>query len=117
MLSGAGMAGFHFMRYLEGAVALMVVLGAGYNLTRVLIDVEIQRRTPSAKLGLVKGRIHVACMGLSLVLYAVLAMIGNGITPSVTFLVFGSGMIVCVAFGHVIKLVTGKFSFHRRPPP
>ncbi|ACM28429.1 MFS transporter [Rhizobium rhizogenes] len=116
MLSGVGMASFHFMRNLEGVVALMAALGAGYNLTRVLIDVEIQRRIPSAKLGLVKGRIHVACMGFSLALYAVLAMIGNGITPSVTFLVFGSGMIVCVAFGHVIKLVTGKFSFHRRPP-
>lgn len=116
MLSGAAMAGFHMMRNLEGAVVLMAVLGAGYNLTRVLIDVEIQRRIPSAKLGLVKGRVHVACMGFSLALYAALAMIGNAIPPSITFLVFGSGMIACVAFSYVVNLVRGKFFSHLRPP-
>ena len=116
MLSGAAMAGFHLMRNLQSAVVLMAVLGAGYNLTRVLIDVEIQRRIPSAKLGLVKGRVHVACMGFSLALYAALAMIGNAIPSSITFLVFGSGMIACVAFSYVINLVRGKFFSHLRPP-
>lgn len=116
ILSGAGMASFHSIQNVEGAAALMAFLGAGYNLTRVLVDVEIQRRIPSVKLGLVKGRIHIACMGFSLALYAFLAIIGNVITPSATFFFFGSGMIMCVAFGYAINLVTGKFSSNRRPP-
>ncbi|NEI74875.1 MFS transporter [Rhizobium lusitanum] len=114
VLAGMVMAGFHFTRSLDLALVLMAVLGASYNLVRVLVDVEVQRRVSNAKLGRVKGSMHVMCMGFSLALYAILAIVGQTIQPSATFLIFGGGMIVCAGLGFALKAAQKRCSFRRR---
>ncbi len=103
LLSGAAMAVFYPTRDLGIACGLMAILGAGYNLSRVLIDVEIQRLISGAKLGRAKGWVHAACMGFSLFVYAGLAGAGDALGPSAAFVVFGSGMIVYVVAGYALK--------------
>lgn len=116
LLSGAAMAVFYPTRNLDVAIVLMALLGAGYNLSRVLIDVEIQRLVSGRKLGRAKGWVHAACMGFSLLVYAGLAVSGNTLTPSAVFLAFGSGMIAVIAAGHVLIFVKNRASSRRRVP-
>ncbi|ENN85576.1 hypothetical protein RHSP_06635 [Rhizobium freirei PRF 81] len=116
LLSGAAMAIFYPTRNLDIAFALMALLGAGYNLSRVLIDVEIQGLVSSAKLGRAKGWIHAACMGLSLLVYAGLAISGDALDPSATFLIFGSGMMACIVAGYALSFAKHRASSRRSMP-
>ncbi|PDT25804.1 MFS transporter [Rhizobium sp. L9] len=116
LLSGLAVAAFYPTRNLDIAIVLMALLGAGYNLSRVLIDVEIQRLVSSARLGRAKGWVHVACMGFSLLVYAGLAISGDALTPSAVFLAFGSGMIAVIAAGYGLQLVKNRASSHRGMP-
>ncbi|MBX5154005.1 MFS transporter [Rhizobium lentis] len=116
LLSGVAMAAFYPTRHLDIASPFMALLGAGYNLSRVLIDVEIQRLVSSSKLGRAKGWVHVACMGFSLLVYAGLAVSGNALTPSAVFLAFGSGMIAVIAAGYGLHLVKNRASPGRSMP-
>lgn len=115
LLSGAAMAVFYPTRDLNVSFALMALLGAGYNLSRVLIDVEIQRLVSSARLGRAKGRMHATCMALSLLVYAGLAVSGDALGPSAAFLAFGSGMIACVAAGYCLNFAKTRTSSRRMP--
>ncbi len=108
--SGLALAFFYATRNLDIAFALMAILGAGYNLSRVLIDVEIQRLVSSAELGRTKGWIHATCMGFSLTVYGALAIVGDELRPSAAFLIFGSGMIGCVVTGHILSFVKSRTS-------
>ncbi len=117
LLSGAVMAVFYSTRNLDIAFALMAILGAGYNLSRVLIDVEIQRLVSTEKLGRAKGWMHAACMGFSLTVYAGLAASGDALGPSAIFLVFGSGMIASVAAGYGLSFTKNRASSRRRMLP
>ncbi|MBB3747235.1 MFS family permease [Rhizobium sp. BK591] len=116
LLCGSAMAVFYPARNLGVAYALMAILGAGYNLSRVLIDVEIQRLVSGAKLGRAKGWMHAACMGFSLILYAGLAGAGDALGPSAAFLAFGSGMIACVAAGYALTFAKSRTSSRRGLP-
>lgn len=116
LLSGVAMAAFYPTRNLDIASVLMALLGAGYNLSRVLIDVEMQRLVSSAKLGRAKGWVHVACMGFSVLVYAGLAVSGDALAPSAVFLAFGSGMIAVIAAGYGLHLVRKRASSHRSMP-
>ncbi len=114
--SGVAMAVFYPTQNLDIAFALMAILGAGYNLSRVLIDVEIQKLVSSAKLGRAKGWIHAACMGFSLLVYAGLAASGDALGPSATFLAFGSGMMACTVAGYALNFVKNRASSRRSMP-
>ncbi|RUM20068.1 MFS transporter [Rhizobium vallis] len=116
LLSGLVMAAFYPTRNLDIAIALMALLGAGYNLSRVLIDVEIQRLVSSTKLGRAKGWVHVACMGFSLLVYAGLAVAGDALTSSAVFFAFGSGMIAVIVAGYAFHLVKNRGSSRRSMP-
>lgn len=116
LLSGVAVAAFYLTRNLDIASALMALLGAGYNLSRVLIDVEIQRLVPSTKLGRAKGWINVVCTGISLLVYAGLAVSGDAHAPSTVFFAFGSGMIAVVAAGYGLHLVKNRASSRRSMP-
>lgn len=116
LLSGAAMAVFYPTRNLNIAFALMAFLGAGYNLSRVLIDVEIHRLVSSAKQGRAKGWMHAACMGFSLLVYAGLAGAGDALGPSAMFLAFGSGMIACVVVGYALNFAKIRASSRWRMP-
>lgn len=114
--SSVAMAVFYPTQNLDIAFALMAILGAGYNLSRVLIDVEIQKLVSSAKLGRAKGWIHAACMGFSLLVYAGLAASGDALGPSATFLAFGSGMMACTVAGYALNFVKNRPSSRRSMP-
>ncbi|WP_051040923.1 hypothetical protein [Rhizobium leguminosarum] len=116
LLSGLAVAAFYPTRNLDIASTLMALLGAGYNLSRVLIDVEIQRLVSSTKLGRAKGRVHVACMGFSLLVYVGLGVSGDALVPSAVFLAFGSGVIAVVTAGYGLHLVKKRASLHRSMP-
>lgn len=116
LLAGVAMTAFYPTRNLDIASALMALLGAGYNLSRVLIDVEIQRLVSSTKLGRAKGWVHVACMGFSLLVYAGLSVSGDALTSSAVFLAFGSGMIAVIVAGYGFHLVKNRASSHRSMP-
>ena len=116
LLAGVAMTAFYPTRNLDVASALMALLGAGYNLSRVLIDVEIQRLVSSTKLGRAKGWVHLACMGFSLLVYAGLSVSGDALTSSAVFLAFGSGMIAVIVAGYGFHLVKNRASSRRSMP-
>jgi MFS family permease len=116
-LSAVAMTAFYPTRNLDIAFALMAILGACYNLSRVLIDVEIQRLIAGAKLGRAKGWMHATCMGFSLTIYAVLAAVDakSKSHPSTVFLAFGLGMIACIITGYLLNFARSKISTGRVP--
>ncbi|WP_412065976.1 MFS transporter [Rhizobium sp. SYY.PMSO] len=111
--SGVAMAALCTTRDLNIACVLVTILGAGYNLSRVLIDVEIQKLIAGAKLGRAKGRMHAICMGFSLTIYAALTAVGDGVGPSTVFLAFGLGMIACIIAGYLLNFARSKSSKRR----
>lgn len=113
LLSAVAMTAFYPTRNLDIAFALMAILGACYNLSRVLIDVEIQRLIAGAKLGRAKGWMHATCMGFSLTIYAALAATGDKSHPSTVFLAFGLGMIACIVTGYLLNSARSKISTRR----
>jgi len=103
-LLGIVLAGFSVTRSMDFCVAQILVLGAGYNVARVLVEAELQRLVPNALLGRAKGELHLICTGFSLLLYLALAVSGPSLMPSTVFLAFGAAMITCVAIAYIVAI-------------
>jgi MFS family permease len=89
ILSGLTLAAIYVTQSWLIILVQTTLLGAGHNLARVLIEVEIQRNVPDSELGRAKGKIHLICMCFSLILYSLLALSGKSLAPSTVFLAFG----------------------------
>jgi hypothetical protein len=94
-LLGVVLAALFVTRRIELCVVQIVLLGAGYNVARILIEAELQRIAPSALLGRAKGELHLVCTGFGLVVYLVLAVAGTSLLPSTLFLIYGTAMALC----------------------
>ncbi|GLU27579.1 MFS transporter [Brucella sp. NBRC 12950] len=94
--AATGMSAFYAVPSFVPAVALIAALGAVYNTSRILIDVEIQRTVTPRFLGRVKGVIQATCMGFGLIVYGLVAALGDSILPSTAFANYGVFMIVTV---------------------
>jgi len=82
------------------ALLPVMLLGAIYNAARVLIDVEIQQSVADAHLGRMKGLVQAICMGFGLLVYGVIAIVGDKVMPSFIFAAYGgfmvvSGLLIC----------------------
>lgn len=92
--SGAILSAFLLFQNLPFALLQMMLMGACYNLSRVLIDVEVQRSVADGQLGRARGQIHTFCVALGLLIYALVALIGDKISPAKIFGTFG----ICTVF-------------------
>jgi MFS family permease len=93
---GVVVATLFMTRGIVFCILLISFLGAAYNVARLLVEVEIQRLVPNARLGRAKGEVHLVCSGFSLLLYLALATFGKLLLPSTIFLVYGVAMITCI---------------------
>lgn len=103
-LLGIVLAGFSATRRMDFCIAQILVLGAGYNVARVLVEAELQRLVPNALLGRAKGELHLICTGFSLLLYLALAVTGTSLMPSTVFRAFGAAMITCVVIASIVAI-------------
>lgn len=92
--SALGMSAFYAVPSFFPALAQIATLGAVYNISRILIDVEIQRAVPASYLGRVKGVIQCSCLGFGLIIYGIVAAFGDSILPSVIFAHYGAFMLI-----------------------
>lgn len=92
--SGAILSAFLLFQNLPFALLQMMLMGACYNLSRVLIDVGVQRSVADGQLGRARGQIHTFCVALGLLIYALVALIGDKISPAKIFGTFG----ICTVF-------------------
>ncbi|KQU81205.1 hypothetical protein ASD00_35460 [Ensifer sp. Root31] len=67
---------------------IFAILGALYNLGRVGIEVMLQSSVPQTALGRAKGAVHSVGVLLGVVLFGVVAALGNEVEPSTIFLAF-----------------------------
>lgn len=67
---------------------IFAVLGALYNLGRVGIEVMLQSSVPQTALGRAKGALHSVGVLLGVVLFGVVAAVGDEVEPSTLFLAF-----------------------------
>jgi MFS family permease len=102
MFLGVLLAVLFLTRSIGACILLISLLGAGYNVARVLVEAEIQYLVRSTGLGRAKGELHLACTGLSLLLYLALATSGT-LLPSTIFLAYGAVMIICAVGIYVIS--------------
>lgn len=70
------------------------MLGALYNLGRVVVEVTLQSSVPRANLGRAKGALHCTGVFLGLILFAIGAAVSDTIRPSTMFLVFAGILAV-----------------------
>lgn len=85
---------------------LFASVGFLYNLGRVSVEVAFQSRVAAASLGRAKGVMHSVAVALSLMVFAVVAAVGDRAVPSTIF--FGFGLIMLIG----ISVLT---VFHRQP--
>lgn len=102
--SGLTMFAFGFVSSFIPALAGVIILGAIYNVARILIDVKIQRSVPDAFLGRTKGGIQSVCMGFGLIVYGVIAFLGDDINPSAIFKTYGVLMLVSATFLYAVGI-------------
>jgi hypothetical protein len=98
------LAALFLTRRIEFCVVQILLLGAGYNVARILIEAELQRIAPSALLGRAKGELHLICTGFGLLLYLVLAVAGKSLLPSTLFLIYATAMILCFTIPYLTAL-------------
>jgi MFS family permease len=101
---GVVLAALFLTRRMDLCVVQILLLGAGYNIARVLVEAELQRMTPSARLGRAKGALHLVCTGFGLLLYLALAVVGKSLLPSTLFLIYGAAMILCAIIPFVVAI-------------
>ncbi|CAK7261632.1 MFS transporter [Shinella sp. YE25] len=70
------------------ALLIFAILGALYNLGRVGTEVMLQSSVPQTALGRAKGALHSVGVLLGVVLFGVVAAVGDEIAPSTIFLAF-----------------------------
>lgn len=78
------------------------ILGALYNLGRVAIEVMLQSIVPRTALGRAKGALHSVGVALGVILFGMVAAVGDEMRPSTIFLAFAivlaAGTLVLVMF-------------------
>lgn len=94
LLAGSFLALFLMVQNLPTALIQMVMLGASYNIARVLVDVQVQQSVSVELLGRARSQIHTVCVGVGLLIYTLVAIIGDKTSPSLIFGVFGVVMII-----------------------
>lgn len=75
---------------LPWVLLVFVVLGALYNLGRVGVEVMLQSCVPLTRLGRAKGVLHSAGVLLGVILFGVVAVVGDEVRPSTIFLAFAA---------------------------
>ncbi|MBW9064628.1 MFS transporter [Rhizobium herbae] len=83
------------------ALIQMTILGFSYNIARVLIDVRVQSTVPVGMLGRARSQIHTICVGIGLLAYGAICVMGDAILPSEIFGLFGALMIAVALFCYV----------------
>jgi MFS family permease len=75
---------------LPWVLTVFVVLGGLYNLGRVGIEVMLQSFVPPMALGRAKGVLHSVGVLLGVILFGVVAIVGDKVQPSTIFLAFAA---------------------------
>lgn len=98
LLLGAAALLFMSFPFLEAvwATAVFAALGFLYNLGRVSIEVTFQSRVAAGSLGRAKGAMHAVAVLLSLIVFAIVAAVGDRASPSTIFLCFGGVLLIAM---------------------
>lgn len=95
---------------LPWSLLAFAVLGALHNLGRVAIEVMLQSFVPRTALGRAKGALHSVGVALGVILFGVVAAVGDEVRPSTIFLAFAivlaAGTVTLAMFRLVGKLDT-----------
>ncbi|MGK9086126.1 MFS transporter [Brucella intermedia] len=86
---------------------LLVLLGVTYNLSRIGLDVHVQHNVHPAFIGRARGAINSIATGLGLLIYVLIAMVGDAMLPSHILAGYG----VCA----IIAAVTFMIASNSRP--
>ncbi|MGV2102885.1 MFS transporter [Rhizobium sp. 21-4511-3d] len=93
LISGWLLSIFLMFGYLHLAILQFTVLGVTYNISRLKVDVHIQRLIPLQELGRCRAQVHTICVGVGLLTYGSIAAIGNNAEPKTIFGLFGLLMV------------------------
>ncbi|WP_413708584.1 MFS transporter [Rhizobium sp. Rhizsp82] len=93
LISGCLLSIFLMFGYLHLAILQFTVLGVTYNISRLKVDVHIQRLIPLQELGRCRAQVHTICVGVGLLTYGSIAAIGNNAEPKTIFGFFGLLMV------------------------
>lgn len=85
------------------AIAL-VLLGVTYNLSRISLDVRVQHNVSAACIGRARGAINSIATGIGLLIYLLIAIIGDAVPPSHILAGYG----VCAIIAAVTFTITSK---------
>jgi len=95
---------------LPWTLLVFAILGALYNLGRVAIEVTLQSVVSSTALGRAKGALHSVGVALGVILFGVVAAVGDNMLPSTIFLAFAvvlaAGTLVLMLFRAVGRINT-----------
>jgi hypothetical protein len=75
---------------LPGSLLAFALLGGLYNLGRAATELLLQSHVPGAALGRAKGAMHTLAVLAGIIVYAVIAVVGDAVQPSDIFVVFGA---------------------------
>ncbi len=89
---------FMLFPFLEAAwtAVLFASLGFLYNLGRVSVEVTFQSQVDADCLGRAKGVMHTVAVLLSLIVFAIVATVGDRAFPSTIFLSFGGVLLIAI---------------------
>nr|WP_244563785.1 MFS transporter [Ensifer aridi] len=99
--SGLAMMSFAVVQTFAFALCQVVMLGALYNIGRILIDVDVQRTVPLPFIGRMKGLLQTTGMGFGAVVYGFMALAGDTLPASTAFGYFG---VIMVAFAAAVYI-------------
>jgi MFS family permease len=92
-ISGCVLSIFLMFGELRLALLQFAVLGVTYNISRLKVDVHVQRLIPLQELGRCRAQIHTICVGVGLLTYGLIAAVGNDAEPKTIFGSFGLLMV------------------------
>jgi len=110
VILGSSAVAFALLKVLDLHVAFVAfaTLGALYNLGRVALEVMIQSSVSSAMLGRAKGLLHSVGVLFGVVLFAIVSVVADEVSPSTLF--FTYGVILALGTGVLILLFRKRTS-------
>lgn len=93
LISGCALSIFLMFGEIRLALLQFAILGVTYNISRLKVDVHIQRLIPVQELGRCRAQIHTICVGVGLLTYGFIAAVGNKTEPKTIFGLFGLLMV------------------------
>lgn len=85
-------------------VIALVLLGVTYNLSRISLDVHVQHNVSTAFIGRTRGAINSIATGSGLLIYVLIAIVGDAMLPSHILAGYG----VCAIIAAVMITITAK---------